>query len=473
MRNLVILTVLISVWFDAGAKNAQHQKIDPMLEANILQLTKNLVLEVSRKSSFYSNSLFLHLSLSNAIRLVASVRTQKSDELLADIAGFYIGSMTGMELDEYYFKRKEVFVPLLGRLTLVGDTMVERIRFRCNPATHECSEQSASLIQEEILGWTEGHLVHFSGYYKKSDLQGHYNELIGLIKKEDRYRYEHLIPHVEDSPSAYDKVFDNGEAQKCHVDLGVLEHQRGNLAGAERLYRKACERGLHVEGRGAWVEEIPIPRGCGYPHAPLLDEGVAKGCYYLARFEDGRGNSGGAARLYKRACYEGLAQGCYDAGALKRSKGIIRYREVRGKSENLFRQACHGGYARACYELGEIRSKNDGTGCSKIAECYNSREHWYGKACDGGYLDGCAVLGRIANGKGDWARAVLFLQKVCDGEGRMFECNLLGELEEKRGNIVNAIKAYQGACWNGNGRRDSCDKARQLIRMGKGGGGNP
>ena len=108
----------------------------------------------------------------------------------------------------------------------------------------------------------------------------------------------------------------------CSVAGYIEEYQKKNLAKANTLYKKACDRG------------------------------GLKGCTGLGDLERIKGNLVKASSFYKKSCDGKEIKGCFGLGIIEGSKGNSK------KAKMLLNQACDGGYNVACETLVKLNNSS-------------------------------------------------------------------------------------------------------------------
>ena len=155
-------------------------------------------------------------------------------------------------------------------------------------------------------------------------------------------------------------------------------------------------------------------------------------CYNLGHQAYKKGKTIKALRLYQRACDGGHLDGCTSSGLLENQKGNLT------KAARLVRKGCNG--------------KNE-FGC-RILDIWNKTEYKrksYQRLCDNGDMEKCFELGEIAEKRLNLIKAKEVWQRACDG-GFVKGCYelWLGEYYAKgKGNTNGALKLLQRACDGG------------------------
>ena len=175
-----------------------------------------------------------------------------------------------------------------------------------------------------------------------------------------------------------------------------------------------------------------------------------------------------SAKLYKKACDKGEAEGCYNLGVMyDRGEGVKKSYPIAAK---LYKKACDKGYATGCYNLGWMYKDGDG-----VKKSYLKAKKLFGKSCDMGNKEGCNLYNKLQNKdemtadslqddirqaeilnsgyhaykKGNYSKARRIFQKLCNG-GSAEGCFNIGLIYDKgqgvKKSYLKAKKFYSKAC---------------------------
>ena len=153
------------------------------------------------------------------------------------------------------------------------------------------------------------------------------------------------------------------------------------------------------------------------------ERGGRRECYRLALlYQSGEGvtkDTPRAVDLYRRACSDGGAHGCFVNGfASDGARGVERPKIAAA----LFDAACEKGVAVGCFDLGNLYEMGEG-----VPRDPARLDALWRKACDGGVVRGCNYLAlRYETGapglRPDPAKAVALFEKACQEKHDTSSC---------------------------------------------------
>ncbi|HVV85043.1 MAG TPA: tetratricopeptide repeat protein, partial [Kofleriaceae bacterium] len=206
-------------------------------------------------------------------------------------------------------------------------------------------------------------------------------------------------------------------------------------ASCQRGYRHACLMlaDLDLGGVGAVAD-----RGrASDRYRALCDEDVTEACWKLANLLAEDHHADDAARLYQRACDDGMGAGCNSWGyALFTGQGADW---STADAMAAYRKACELGDAYGCANVGELLELGVGA-----APDVDGAAAAYRQACTDDTAAGCARLARLyerGHGTHDRAEVTRLYRRACEEEGAPEACHALARrVREDRGPAGEAAR---------------------------------
>jgi TPR repeat protein len=176
-------------------------------------------------------------------------------------------------------------------------------------------------------------------------------------------------------------------------------------------------------------------------------KGKGEGCIAIGGGAIDAPNFVEAARLYTRACEQGVAPACFYVGTFAKG-GLYGTPRSDAAADAAFDKGCASGHALSCMELGERLEARDKAEPRTVTLVQ--------RACDLGYAPGCfSVISRYLKGQGtakNPAAARAVLTRTC-AAGEAKRCGELGMLsldgtlgDEAKKDVTGALAALGRGC---------------------------
>ena len=263
------------------------------------------------------------------------------------------------------------------------------------------------------------------------------------------------------------RLDDPSVSNTASANLGLLFAERGDVAEAERWYRRAATEGhagaminlgLLLKGRGGHDDLAEAERW--YRHA--ADEGDADAMTNLGTLYAERGDVAEAERWWRTGAAQGQAAAMFQLGILVQQRGDV------AEAEDWYRRAAEQGHAEAMSNLGALYAERGdvaeaerwwGTGAAQgqAAAMFNlgllfdtrggddnlaEAEGWYRRAADQGHAAAMYNLGVLLQQRGDVAQAEEWYRRAAE-LGHAGAMSNLGVLLQQRGGGDNLAEAEQ------------------------------
>ena len=234
-------------------------------------------------------------------------------------------------------------------------------------------------------------------------------------------------PSLEERPAAVEQ----SEDAKPSLELGARLLEHGDMAGAERAYRAADERGdpIGASNLGVLLENRGDLAGAEAAYRRADARGSADGAFNLAAMLLERGDADEAIDAYRRADAGGDARAAATLGLLLFERGD------EDAAEAALARAGERGDAGSMVNLGVLLERRGDAAGAEAA---------YRKADAQGSPDGAFNLGALLEQRGDLANALVAYQRA-DARGDRAAALNLGVLLERRADYHRALAAYQRA----------------------------
>ncbi|MFG2143271.1 tetratricopeptide repeat protein [Streptomyces sp. NPDC048696] len=186
---------------------------------------------------------------------------------------------------------------------------------------------------------------------------------------------------LDEAVEAYTAAAEAGSGQAAFM-AGKLLHDRGDLAGAERWYRRAVEHRVAVAFNNLGM--VALQRGDTEQaerwYRQAMDEGDWAAAVGLGALAAGRGDTGQAETLWKLALDNGQPNAAQNLAILLRRQGRT------AEAEQLWARAAEAGNAEAAVHLGFLRHE---------AGDLAGAERWWRRSAEQGSSMGAFYFGHL------------------------------------------------------------------------------
>ncbi len=236
---------------------------------------------------------------------------------------------------------------------------------------------------------------------------------------------------VEPSPEERPAALEQSEDAKPFLELGASLLEQGDMAGAERAYRAADERGdaVGASNLGVLLENRGDLAGAEAAYRRADARGSADGAFNLAGMLLERGDADEAIDAYRRADARGDTRAAATVGLLLFERGD------EDTAEAALARAGERGDAGSMVNLGVMLERRGDAAGAEAA---------YRKADRQGSADGAFNLGALLEQRGDLVNALVAYERA-DARGDRAAALNLGILLERRADYHRALAAYQRA----------------------------
>ena len=234
-------------------------------------------------------------------------------------------------------------------------------------------------------------------------------------------------PSPEERPAALEQ----SEDAKPSLELGASLLEQGDMAGAERAYRAADERGdaVGASNLGVLLENRGDLAGAEAAYRRADARGSADGAFNLAGMLLERGDTDEAIDAYRRADARGDTRAAATVGLLLFERGD------EDAAEAALARAGERGDAGSMVNLGVLLERRGDAAGAEAA---------YRKADAQGSADGAFNLGALLEQRRDLVNALVAYERA-DARGNRAAALNLGILLERRADYHRALAAYQRA----------------------------
>lgn len=236
---------------------------------------------------------------------------------------------------------------------------------------------------------------------------------------------------AEPSPEERPAALEQSEDAKPSLELGASLLEQGDMAGAERAYRAADERGdaVGASNLGVLLENRGDLAGAEAAYRRADARGSADGAFNLAGMLLERGDADEAIDAYRRADARGDMRAAATVGLLLFERGDA------DAAEAALARAGERGDAGSMVNLGVLLERRGDAAGAEAA---------YRKADAQGSADGAFNLGALLEQRGDLVNALVAYERA-DARGNRAAALNLGILLERRADYHRALAAYQRA----------------------------
>jgi peptidoglycan hydrolase-like protein with peptidoglycan-binding domain len=236
---------------------------------------------------------------------------------------------------------------------------------------------------------------------------------------------------AEPSPEGRPAEIEQSEDATPSLELGASLLEQGDMAGAERAYRAADERGdaVGASNLGVLLENRGDLAGAEAAYRRSDARGSADGAFNLAGLLLERGDADEAIDAYRRADARGDTRAAATVGVLLFERGD------EDAAEAALARAGDRGDAESMVNLGVLLERRGDAAGAEAA---------YRKADAQGSGDGAFNLGALLERRGDLVNALVAYERA-DARGERAAALNLGILLERRADYHRALAAYQRA----------------------------